>query len=196
MAHKDSSKKDNKLFDDQFDDEEVFFVFNKHPVVMRKGLIYAMLGPLIGVIPAFVHPSYGMGVFFGGLLIGIVLGGVIFFPYWIGWHFSVFIVTNQRFIQIKQKGLFNRSISSINLSQIQSVNYEVKGIQETLLGFGTILIQSYVGNIEIHDIHHPARLQKRFLKLLKELNIESINRPYSNINESSNEEIQKTQNFE
>src|SRR5579884_4272319 len=82
-----------KYFEDQFDDEEVLFVFHKHPIVMRKGLVFGMLGPLIGVLPAAVSPSLGLSVFFGGLAAGIVLGLLIFFPSWIGWHFSVFIVT-------------------------------------------------------------------------------------------------------
>ena len=180
-----------KLFDDQFDDEDVIMTFNKHPVVMRKGLIYALFGPLIGILPAFIHPQFGLGAFFGGLLIGILLGLIIFLPFWIGWHFSYFIITTQRFIQVKQKGFFNRSISSMNLHQIQSVNYEVKGLQETLLGFGTISIQSYLGDIELQDIHHPARLQKQMLIILKKLNITNNNLPGLRQNEQSREEIKQ-----
>ena len=41
-----------KYFADQFDDEEVLYVFHRHPVVMRKGLVLAMFGPLIGIMPA------------------------------------------------------------------------------------------------------------------------------------------------
>jgi hypothetical protein len=37
-----------KYFDDQFDDEEVLYVFRKHPIVMRKGLIIGSLGLLVG----------------------------------------------------------------------------------------------------------------------------------------------------
>jgi hypothetical protein len=32
-----------KYFPDQFDDEEVLYVFRKHPIVMRKGLIFGSL---------------------------------------------------------------------------------------------------------------------------------------------------------
>lgn len=181
-------KNNHKLFEDQFDDEDVLMTFNKHPVVMRKGLIYALFGPLIGIMPAFIHPQFGLTVFFGGLLAGILLGLIIFLPYWISWHFSFFIVTTQRFIQVKQKGFFNRSISSMNLQQIQSVNYEVKGLQETLLGFGTISIQSYLGNIELHDIHHPAKLQKKLLIILKKLNISNAQIGYSH-DEQNQEEV-------
>ena len=166
-----------KYFADQFDDEEVLFVFRKHPVVMRKGLIYGLLCPLIGVLPTVFMPSYGMGVFVDGLLIGMAVGVVVFFPSWIGWHFSVFIVTDQRFLQIKQKGLFSRSVSDLGLRQIQSVSYEVAGLQETLLGFGTIIMRTYVGEIIIHDVHHPAKIQKKFVGILRDLGVTTSDYP-------------------
>ncbi|HSX46260.1 MAG TPA: PH domain-containing protein [Candidatus Saccharimonadia bacterium] len=166
-AEEPAAEKHVKYFTDQFDDEEVLFVFHKHPIVMRKGLVFGMLGPLIGILPAAVNPSAGFGVFFGGLAIGCLLGLLIFFPSWIGWHFSIFIVTDQRFIQISQKGLFHRAVADLGLNQIQSVNYEVSGLQETLLGFGTIKMQTYVGDLTIKDVHHPARIQKQLLSILR-----------------------------
>jgi hypothetical protein len=182
-----------KYFADQFDDEEVLFVFHKHPVVMRKGLVFGMLGPLIGVIPAAIKPDLGFGFFFGGLILGCLLGLLIFAPSWIGWHFSVFVVTDQRFLQITQKGLFHRAVADLGLQQIQSVNYEVSGLQETLLGFGTIKMQTYVGDLTIKDVHHPAKIQKRILGILRD---EGINtHPYpvkgGGVQNNLNEETQQ-----
>ena len=74
----------------------------------------------------------------------------------------------QRFIQITQKGLFHRAVADLALAQVQSVNYEVSGLQETLLGFGTIKMQTYVGDLTIHDVHHPAKIQKRLLSILRQ----------------------------
>lgn len=162
-----------KYFEDQFDDEDVLYVFRRHPVVMRKGLVLAMLGPLAGIIPAALKPALGFGVFFGGLGAGCLLGVLLILPSWIGWYFSVFIVTDQRFIQISQKGLFHRAVAHISLSQIQSVNYEINGMQETLLGFGTIKLQTYVGDMVIHNVHHPARIQKQILTILREEGVTS-----------------------
>jgi len=179
-----------KYFADQFDDEEVLYVFHKHPIVMRKGLVFGMLGPLVGVLPAAISPSLGLPVFFGGLAAGVVLGLLIFSPSWIGWHFSVFIVTDQRFIQITQKGLFHRSVADLSLSQIQSVNYEISGIQETMLGFGTINMQTYVGDLVIHDVHHPAKVQKKILNILRKEGISIAQYPVVKSTANTNEEIE------
>ncbi len=147
-------------------------MFRKHPIVMRKGLVFGMLGLLIGVIPSLFIPSYT--VYFLGLLAGVVIGFLIFLPSWIGWFFSVFIVTDQRLIQITQKGLFHRSVIDMGLSQIQMVNYEIAGLQETLLGFGTIMMQTMVGDLVIHDIHHPAETQKKLLEILRQQGISAV----------------------
>ncbi len=166
-----------KYFEDQFDDEEVLFVFRKHPIVMRVGLVLAAICPLLGVIPAAVKPDLGFGWFYGGLLAGCITGALVFMPSWINWYYSVFIVTDQRFIQITQKGLFHRSVVDIGMNQIQMVNYEIAGFQETVLGFGTILMQTYLGDLTIHDIHHPAKIQKKMINILRDQGIIANNFP-------------------
>lgn len=160
-----------KYFSDQMDDEEVLYVFKRHPVVMRKGIILASLGPLIGVLPATIRPELGFGWFYGGMVGGLLLGMLLMFPSWVAWNYSVFIVTDQRFIQITQKGFFHRSVVDVGLNQIQMVNYEVAGLQETLLGFGTIMMQTYMGELLIHEVHHPAHIQKKLLGILRERGI-------------------------
>ena len=164
-----------KYFADQFDDEEVLLVFRKHPVVMRRGFIIAMLTLLLGSVPSLFNPTYG--TYFMGMGAAIVLGALIMLPSWIGWYFSVFIVTDQRLIQITQKGLFNRSVIDMRLNQIQMVNYQIAGLQETLLGFGTIMMQTFVGDLVIHEIHHPAKIQKKLLEILRQQGVNAVSSP-------------------
>lgn len=172
-----------KYFADQMDDENVLFVFRKHPIVMRKGLIIGLvallIGPLYTLALTYAHPDNYPSVqfFFMSLLISAIFGAILYFPSWIGWFYSVFIVTDQRLIQITQKGLFHRSVVDIGLSQIQMVNYEVAGLQETLLGFGTIMMQTYLGDLIIHDIHHPAKIQKKLLGILRDQGVMATSYP-------------------
>jgi uncharacterized membrane protein YdbT with pleckstrin-like domain len=151
-----------------------------------------MFGPLIGILPAAFRPELGLSVFFIGLAVGCLLGLIIFFPSWIGWHFSVFIVTDQRFIQITQKGLFHRAVADLSLNQIQSVNYSISGLQETLLGFGTINMQTYVGDLIINNVHHPAKVQKKMLNILRQegVSVEKYPVVQSTINNNDEEEIE------
>lgn len=156
-------------FRGQYDNEEVLYVFRKHPVVMRKGLILFMIAILLGTIPSFIKPEFSY--LYGGLAAGFLLGIILLFPSWVYWYFSVYIVTDQRFVQTTQKGLFHRKVVDIAINQIQMVNYEVKGIQETMLGFGTIMIQTFIGDLVIHDVHKPAHVQHELLGILRERGI-------------------------
>ena len=158
----------HKYFADQMDDEEVLYVFRKHPIVMRKGLVVGMLIILLSTVPVAIKPTLGFGWFFGSLGIGLVIALVFFAPFWISWYYSIFILTDQRLIQITQKGLFNKAVVDMQLSQIQMVNYQIAGLQETMLGYGTIVMQTYMGDLVIHDVHHPAKTQKKILEVLRD----------------------------
>jgi uncharacterized membrane protein YdbT with pleckstrin-like domain len=157
-----------KAFPDQFDDEEVLLVFRKHPVVMRKKLILSMVGLVLPLLPVTVRPELGMGWLVGGFIAGIVLMILIILPGWIAWYYSIFIVTNQRLLQITQKGLFHKSVVDLGLDKIQSINYQVSGLQQTMLRFGTIVIQTYMGDLVIHNVHHPTAINKKLNEILRE----------------------------
>ena len=60
LMAKNKEKVAKKTFADQFDDEEVLFIFRKHPIVMRKGLVIGAFMPLLGVMPAAINPDLGM----------------------------------------------------------------------------------------------------------------------------------------
>jgi len=167
-----------RYFKEQFDDEEVLMVFRKHPIVMRKGLIFACIGlllPMLYILAlTFIYANNperlpAVSSFYIALGIGFVLAFFIMLPSWIGWHYSVYIVTDQRLIQITQKGLFKRSMVALGLDQVQMVNYEINGFIETVFGFGTMVLQTFVGSLTIHDVHHPAKIQKELLHTLRDL---------------------------
>jgi hypothetical protein len=181
------STKPVKYFKEQFHDEEVLLVFRKHPVVMRKGLVVGSFGMLIGPLYilalTYLKPNNppSMNAFFISIGASFLLAGLLFFPSWLAWFYSVYITTDQRLIQITQKGLFHRSIVGINLNTIQMVNYEVSGIQETLLGFGTINIQTFVGSLTIHEVHHPPKIQRELLEILRKEGITVMTAPIEGV---------------
>lgn len=155
-----------KQFKGQHEDEIVMLMFRKHPVVMRKGLIFSMVGLLLGTVPSLINPV--MSWLWLGLAGGLLLSVIIIFPYWISWYYTMFILTNERYIQMTQKGLFHRSVSDLSIKQVQSLNYQVAGLEQTVLGFGTIVMQTYLGDIVIHDIHHPEKTVSEISEILME----------------------------
>lgn len=164
-------------FDGQHENEEVILVFRRHPIVMRKGF-YLMLGAfLVASIPVLIWPenlNY-LWVALGGLGLGLLL----FFYHWMGWYFSIFIVTNIRLRQMTQKGFFNRSVIDVGISKIQNISYNIPGFNAAMFGFGNIIIQTYVGDLCLDRIHRPLNIYN---------NLQRIVQDHGSLNESHNYE--------
>jgi hypothetical protein len=171
--------KQKQQFEGQLEGEEVLLVFRRHPVVMRKGLILMAVTLLIGALIGFFlsNSATTLNEFYSKFLIPVGIGfsfGLIFLMYyWIGWYFTLSIVTDKRMLQIHQEGIFKRrSVNDINLNRILSINYEQKGLLESMLGFGTIIVQTLVGDLVVHKISHPAQRQQEMITAIKESGVE------------------------
>ncbi len=176
------AKPKKRHFKEQFEDEDTLLVFRKHPIVMRKGLILAafgmLVGPLFTLILTYVHKDNppSLSFFFASLLASFILAMILIFPWWVRWYFSVYIMTNKRFIQ-QTRSLLQVNVVDIGLDQIQMINYQIAGLEETVLRFGTIVVQTYVGDLVIKQVHHPERVQGKMVHILRDLGIHHTARP-------------------
>ena len=59
------------------------------------------------------------------------------------------------------KGLFGRSVVDLGLSKIQNISYNVPGFTGEALGFGTIVLQTYVGDLVLDKVHHPGKIYNK-----------------------------------
>lgn len=160
MIHMASHAKEGQQeFDGQRPGEELLFVFRKHIIAMRKGF-YLLLGSLvITAIPPLIWQD-NLELFWlpvGGLALGLLL----FFYHFIMWYFSVYIVTTQRLRQITQKGFFGKDVIELRLSKIQNISYNIPGFSGEVFKFGTIVIQTYVGDLVIHNVEHPTKIYNK-----------------------------------
>lgn len=153
-------------FAGQHDDEEVLFVFRRHPIAMRKGFYLLLFPFLFASIPVLIWPGdiRWLWVALGGL----GLGGVLFFYHWIGWYYTIFIVTNQRLRQMTQDGLFARSVIDLGLTKIQNISYNVEGFNAAVFGFGTVVVQTYVGDLVLDRLHHPGKIYEKLQSAVRQ----------------------------
>lgn len=149
-------------FEGQHEDEEVQFIFRRHPVAMRKGFYFLLIPFVVSSIPFLLWPD-NMSLFWLAMF-GLAVGLVLFFYHWIGWYFSIFIVTNIRLRQVTQKGFFSKSVIDVGISKIQNISYNVPGLSAALLGYGTLVIQTLVGDLVLDRIHHPSDIYNKLQK--------------------------------
>lgn len=146
-------------FDGQRDGEEVVLVFRRHIVALRKGFYSILIPFAIASIPSFLFPGEFWALYTA--LSGLALGLLLFFYHWIGWYFTIFILTNQRLRQSAQQGFFGKSVVDLPVTKVQNISYTVPGLSGELFGFGTIVIQTYVGDLILDLIHHPGEVYNK-----------------------------------
>ncbi|MBL8160017.1 PH domain-containing protein [Candidatus Saccharibacteria bacterium] len=153
-------------FHGQHDDENVLMVFRRHPIAMRKGFYVLLVPFLLGSLPTLIWPENinFLWISLGGFGLGL-LG---FFYFWMGWYFSVFIITDQRIRMISQRGFYNRSVIDVALTKIQNMIVNVPGFSATIFKFGTITVQTYVGDLILDRLHDPEKIYDDLLKIVNE----------------------------
>lgn len=143
-----------KEFEGQHEGEVLLFVFRRHMIAMRKGF-YALLVPFaLSAIPPLVWQDK-LELFILPL-VGLGLGLLLFAYYFTMWYFTVYIVTNERIRQVTQRGLFGKDVVELRLSKIQNISYNIPGFTGEMFKFGTIVIQTFVGDLVIHMVEHPS----------------------------------------
>lgn len=154
------------IFDGQREGEEVQFVFRRHFLTAKSGVIFLILMIMIGVGLTLLWPN-NMMIF--ETFLALILIGVLGFLYsYMLWYFSVYIVTNQRIRQISQRGLFKKSVVDLGLDKIQSISYGVSGIRAGLMGYGTIVIQTAVGDLVISMVKNSEKIYNDLQNLINE----------------------------
>lgn len=93
------------------------------------------------------------------------------FIVWIDYYLDVWIVTDQRIVNIEQKGLFRREISELEHSKIQDVTTEVHGIIATLLKFGYVYVQTAGerSRFVFKQVPNPVLIRTLIMKLQKQV---------------------------
>lgn len=83
---------------------------------------------------------------------------------------DMWIVTNERIINIEQHGLFRRKVSEMRLNQVQDISSEMKGFLETFLTFGDVTIQTAGATLLFHfkNIDNPDEVKLTVARLVAE----------------------------
>lgn len=145
-------------FEGQREGEEVLFIFRRHPIAMRKGFYMLLIPFVISSVPFLIWQTLELLIL---PVIGLVIGLCLFFYHYVMWYFTVYIVTNERLRQVSQHGFFGKDVVELSLSKIQNISYNIPGFSGEFLGYGTIVIQTFVGDLVIHKVEHPDKIYNR-----------------------------------
>lgn len=107
--------------------------------------------------------------FFYSMWLGVLW--ILFFIEWTDYRFDVWIVTNNRIIDIDQAGLFSRDIATVRLEDIEDITVEMYGVFSTMFKFGTLMVQTAGSKNEffIKNARNPEESKRDIYRLIHEL---------------------------
>jgi uncharacterized membrane protein YdbT with pleckstrin-like domain len=140
--------------------ETITRVVHQHPFLIALRFIPYIL---FSIIPFIVLPFLsGAGITLGNPAVRFVLG-----IYWLFiWMFAftmitkyfltLWVITSHRIVDITQYRFFDRRVSSFLLSRVQDITTDVEGVFPTLIGYGTLNVET-AGRAEKFQMEGIAR---------------------------------------
>lgn len=164
-------------FDGQKSGEEILLVLHRHwfDILSQFITIFLMTLLLFGsyIFAPLFYPgladasNHNLFIFLENLF--FIMIWILFFLIWIDYYFDVWIVTDQRIVNIEQRGLFSRAVSELELDKVQDITSDVKGVIPTFLNYGDLYVQTAaeMERFIFHNIPDPYSVKDMIMKLQK-----------------------------
>lgn len=156
-------------FETQQDDEVVILFLRQHIIVNVPWILLTLLmivAPFI-VFPLLLKAVAPFFVVSAGYMIIIILGWYLAtfgfaFASFLRWFFNIYIVSNERIVDIDFIHLLYKQFSEAQLVNIQDITFKTGGIVETMFNFGSVYIQtaSEIPNFEFLAVPNPEQIVK------------------------------------
>lgn len=148
------------------DDEELVALV--HPT------LFAFTGSIIGIAVFlflaffFIYPLFRLGALGIGIFILLLMAAKYFaIRVAIGRYGNMYVITNERLIDVERRGIFDRIVSEVPLGNIHDVSFRMKGPLGMLLRIGNITVRTVGGatNFEWGWVRNPEEVRERLLEI-------------------------------
>ena len=95
---------------------------------------------------------------------------LFFYGQFIDYYLDLWIVTNDRIIDMEQHGLFRRTSTELDLFRIQDVTANITGVFGTLFDYGDVVIKTASSNLNIvfRNVPNPNQIREDLVHLADE----------------------------
>lgn len=159
-------------FETRGDDEKIVLILRQHIIVNVKWIVFAILMFLTpSVVKSFgVFNSVSGGFELVTTMAWYLVSMAYAFEGFLNWYFNVYIVTNERIVDVNFHNLIYKSVSDATLDNIQDVTYNMGGVTRTVFNYGDVFIQtaSEVSRFDFIAVPDPSRVSKIINELTEE----------------------------
>lgn len=165
-------KPERVSFDTQTSDENIILMLRPHPITLLKQaaiIVVALLLPLLSrgsFFEGFLPANFIFGLHLGWYLLTFSYALATFLV----WFYSVFLITDERVIDVDFISLLFKDVSSAKIDDIQDISSKTGGFLATIIDYGTVYIQTAGENREIQfeNIPQPAKVAALLNELILE----------------------------
>ncbi len=149
-------------FETQQKDEPVILILRRHWVTNIGWMTIVLAMIIVPFIPIFNsvldYIPLRFQWFFTILWYLLTLSFLL--EKFLGWFFNIYIITDERVVDVDFYSLIYKQISDAGLDKIQDVTYRTGGFLGTVINYGDILIQTAGAqdNIEFEKVPQPAKI--------------------------------------
>jgi hypothetical protein len=152
-------------FENQDSDEKIELFMRRHWIANIPWILSAVFAAFIPFVILQIEQFLGLNIFtqvplqllLGGLIIYYMLIMAYIIESFVFWYFNVDIVTDAHIVDINFYSLLSREINEIGLEDIEIISRRAKGILDSLLDYGDVVIETAAEtkNIELATISKP-----------------------------------------
>lgn len=153
-------------------EEKVILFMRQHPIVNVPWILTTILmiiAPVVVSSFSFFEsvPSNFQFIF---LLVWYLITTAFSLEKFLTWFFNVYMVTDERIVDIDFYNLIYKEVSDAKIDRIQDVTYTMGGVVRTLFNYGNVLIQtaSEVPNFEFLAVPKPDKV----VRVLQDMQME------------------------
>lgn len=166
-------------FESQHENEKILLVLRQHPAV---NLVWMLTALILILAPFLLFPLIPLQVVLPGeFLFFLMIAWYLFVTAFVvesflGWYFNIYVITDERIIDIDFYSLIYKSVSEAKLDKIEDVTATTAGFFGAFFNFGNITIQTAAEKREFdfHKVPQPAKVTKFLNELILEEEREKI----------------------
>ncbi len=125
-------------------DEKVIQVIRRHPASLWGRLALIALVLIVAlIIWSNLGSSGTLGTLLNIVFVLVIVGGLLIgFMVWYRYNNDLWVITDQRLIDVTRSTPFNQQVTTASLRNVQDINIRVRGVFNTMLNFGDVLCQT------------------------------------------------------
>ena len=149
--------------------EDVVLVVRAHWITWAPSFLLSIFIVCLPIILTSLIGGISIPLFWGLILLGILISLTIVLNTFFKWFYSVNIITTQRIIDVDFVNAFQHKFSEAQLEKIEDISHEHVGLVGSLFDVGTVYIQTAASQaeFEFQNIPRPRDVQDTLNDLLE-----------------------------